>query len=60
MYGYKCFYKDKELEVYADTVLQAQNKAALIFKARKPYEISVILCEKNGETITHSSLEGLL
>ena len=54
MYGYMCFYKNKVIEVYADTTYQAQQKAALIFKTRKSYEITVVLCEINGETITHA------
>ena len=44
MNGYKCFYRGKECEVYADTSYNAQQKAAVIFKARKAYEVTVFLC----------------
>lgn len=53
MNGYVCFYKGKRTEVYADTTLQAQELAAKFFKARKSYEVSTILAEKNGEQVTH-------
>ena len=57
MNGYKCFYKNKEIEVYADTTYQAQLKAAEILKVRKSFEITVVLCEINGETITHVAVD---
>lgn len=53
MNGYKAFYKGKEIEVYADTSFQAQKKAAEIFKARKSYEVTVVLCERKGQQVTH-------
>jgi hypothetical protein len=53
MNGYKCFYRGKECEVYADTSYNAQQKAAVIFKARKAYEVTVFLCEENGEQVVH-------
>lgn len=56
MNGYVCFYKEKRTEVYADTTLQAQEAAAAFFKARKSYEVSVILAEKDGEQVTHIPL----
>lgn len=54
MNGYKAFYKNRETEVMADTSYQAQKKAAEFFKARKSYEVTVWLCEKNGEQVTHA------
>lgn len=48
MNGYKAFYKNKELEVYANTSYEAQLKAAKEFKAKKSYEVSVYLCEREG------------
>jgi len=51
--GYKCFYKDKTAEVKAETSYSAQQKAAEIFKAKRAYEVTVVLCEKNGEQVTH-------
>lgn len=53
MNGYKAFYKGKTLDVYAATSYEAQKKAALIFKNKKSYEVTVILCEKAGEQVTH-------
>jgi hypothetical protein len=54
---YLAFYKDKKIEVYADTSYEAQKKAAEVFKAKKSYEVTVVLAEKNGETITHNGSE---
>lgn len=55
MNGYKAFYKDKQKDVYAMSSFEAQEKAAKEFKARKSYEVTVILCEKSGEQVTHST-----
>ena len=55
--GYKAFYKGKSIEVYAETSLEAQQKAAAQFKARKSYDVTVVLCEKAGETVTHTGAE---
>lgn len=57
MNGYKAFWKGKSIEVRAATMLEAQRKAAAIFKARKSYEVAVVLCEKAGETVSHSTAE---
>lgn len=53
MNGYKAFYKGKSIDVLAATSFEAQQVAATKFKARKSYEVTVILCEKDGEQITH-------
>lgn len=50
---YKAFYKDEVVEVQAETSFGAQVLAAERFKARKSYEVSVVLCEKNGQPIPH-------
>ena len=55
MNGYKAFYKGKTIEVMADSSYQAQLKAAQVFKAKKAYEITVMLCEVNGEQIIHNA-----
>jgi len=57
MNGYKCFYRGKTCEVYADTSYQAQQLAAQQFKAKKQYEVSVFLCEKQGEQVTHTATD---
>ncbi|GAC1533607.1 MAG: hypothetical protein NVS3B1_27990 [Marmoricola sp.] len=51
--GYIAFYKGQRTEVYAATTLEAQTAAAKIFKARKQYEVSVYLAEKNGQPVIH-------
>ncbi len=56
MNGYKAFYRGRTIEVYADTSYQAQQKAAETFKARKVYEIGVVLCETEEEQVTHTPL----
>ena len=54
MNGYIAFYKGKRAEVYADTSYEAQQKAALLFKAKKRYEVSVMLAEKDGRQVVHA------
>lgn len=53
MNGYKAFWRGKTTEVYAATSYEAQQEAARKFKARKAYEVAVVLCEKDGEQVTH-------
>ena len=53
MNGYKCFYRGKSCEVHADTSYQAQLQAAQIFKAKKSYEVTVMLCEVQGRQVVH-------
>jgi len=59
MNGYKAFYRGKTTEIYAETSYSAQQKAAAHFKAKKTYDVSVMLCEKEtdgsapGQQVTH-------
>lgn len=55
MNGYIAFYKGEQLEVFAETSYKAQQKAALLFKARKSYTVTVMLAEKAGEPVVHST-----
>lgn len=55
MNGYKAFYKGKSIDVYALTSYEAQQKAAILFKAKKAYDITIVLCEKAGEQVFHST-----
>jgi hypothetical protein len=55
MNGYKAFYRGKQCEVMAETSYAAQLAAAKILSAKKSYEVTVMLCEKNGEQVTHST-----
>lgn len=54
--GYIAFYKKKQIEVYADSSYAAQIEAAKKFKAKKAYEVVVVLAEKGGEQVTHKPL----
>ena len=57
MNGYKAFYKCKTLEVYAESSLEAQLKAAELFKAKKSYDVTVVLCEVDNKQVIHSTSE---
>lgn len=54
--GYVAFYKGKQMDVWGDTLLQARDKAAAAFKAKKAYDVTVVLAEKDGEQVTHVPL----
>ena len=56
MNGYIAFYRGKKIEVTSDTSYHAQLKAAELFKAKKSYEVTVVLCEKNGQQVTTSTI----
>jgi len=45
MREYIAFYKNKKIEVSAETIYSAQCKAAEIFKAKKSYDVNVVLCD---------------
>jgi len=51
--GYIAFYKNKQVEVMADTQYEAQQIAAEHFRARKPHDVTVMLAEKGGKQVTH-------
>lgn len=53
-YGYVGFYKSKRGEVYADSQYEAQQKLAKKLGAKKDYEVSVMLAEKDGKSIIHT------
>ena len=42
---YIAFYRDKRLEIYATSSVAAQQKAAIMLKAKKTYEVSVYLAD---------------
>lgn len=52
--GYIAIFRSKRVEVMADTSFQAQQTAAEHFKARKPSDVTVMLAEKDGKSVTHS------
>jgi hypothetical protein len=45
MRTYVCFYRGRRLVVQADRTIEAQEKAAKLFKARKQYEVDVVLAD---------------
>lgn len=56
MNGYKAFYNNKTTEVYADTSLQARDKAAAFWKVKPKdaYKVTVVLCEQDGKQVVHT------
>ena len=56
MNGYVCFYYHKRIEVYADSLFAAKEKAVAEFKAPKSkrHMVSVMLAEKGGEPVVHN------
>lgn len=52
MNGYIALYKDKQIEVLANTSYEAQQLASTQFKAKKSFEVSVYLCETDGKQVT--------
>ena len=45
MFGYICFYKGKRVEVRALRSFDAQETAAKLFKAKRSWEVIVMLAE---------------
>jgi len=54
-YGYVAFYKGKRIEVYADTSYEAQKKAAEMFKAKKSWDVHVVLAEVGGKPYVNTA-----
>jgi hypothetical protein len=57
MNGYIAFYRGKKMEVHAETSYKAQQLAAAAFKAKKSWEVTVMLAEKDGEQVTHVAVD---
>ena len=60
MNGYIAMWNGKRIEVFADTSYNAQCEAEKEFqknsrKKVKGYEITVVLCEKDGEQVVHNT-----
>ena len=55
--GYIAYYRGKQMEVHAPTSYAAQKKAAEAFKAKKSWEVTVVLAERGGKPVTHSTTE---
>lgn len=52
---YLAFYKGQKKEVHAATTFEAQTMAAKLFKAKKNWEVTIMLVEKNGQQIIHQT-----
>jgi hypothetical protein len=50
MRPYIAFYKGKTHELYADSSFAAQEAAAKFFKARKSYQVTVMLADVEHST----------
>ena len=46
MFTYEAFYKNRRITVQALRSFDAQEKAAAIFKARKRWDVTVVLADK--------------
>lgn len=57
MNGYVCFYKSKRVEVYATTSHNAQVQAAQKLGAKRTYDVSVILAEKDVDPKTGKGVQ---
>lgn len=57
MNGYIAIHKGRKIEVHAETSYEAQCEAAKLLgvKDSKRHEITVVLCEKQGQQVTHST-----
>lgn len=53
MFTYIAFYKGKQITVKALRSFDAQEIASKIFKAKKSYEVTVMLVAKDDEQVTH-------
>lgn len=52
--GYIAFYRNKQVEVRADTSLEAQRLAAHYWRVKKSFDVTVVLAEVGSEPITHT------
>ena len=57
MNTYHAFYKGKRIEITADTSYAAQLKAASIFKARRSYDVNVVVVAIEARPVIHSTAE---
>ncbi len=57
MNTYIAFYRRQKIQVTANTAYEAELKAAAQFKAKKSYDVSVMLVALGDREITHSTCE---
>lgn len=52
--GYIAFYRNKQVEVRADTSLEAQRLAAHYWRVKKSFDVTVVLAEVGSEPVIHT------
>ena len=52
--GYIAFYRGKQVEVKADTSLEAQRLAAHYWRVKRSYDVTVVLAETAGQPVIHT------
>ena len=57
MNTYVAIYRGKRCEVQSDTRYHAQLEAARILRAKRSYDVSIMLAEKDGKTVVHDGAE---
>lgn len=58
MNTYHAFYRGKQIELQAETSYKAQQAVAIQFKARKSYEVTVMLVAKSdGVPVIHTAVD---
>lgn len=59
MNGYIAYFRGKRIEIEAETLLQAKEKALAEFKPSKRDAtlVAVVLAEKNGKQVIHNPAE---
>lgn len=50
---YLCFHRGKTITIEAATSYEASRKAAKEFKAKRPWDVTVVLVESCGSAVTH-------
>ena len=56
MHTYLAMYKGNRKELLADSSYQAQKLAASLFKAKKSYDVTVMLLAIDNKPVTHSTV----
>ncbi len=57
MNTYHAFFHGKQIEVEAETSYDAQKKAVEIFKAKKSYQVTVVVVAVDGKQVSHNTAE---
>jgi len=58
MFGYVAFYRGRRMEVRALRSIDAREIAAKAFRARKQWEVTVVLAERqDGSAVVHTATD---